>query len=130
MGLTMKERKSVTNQLAARYQKSSKKQKGIMLDEYVALTKYNRCYASYLLSNHNRKWFLNKTSFRIDVNNKCSKGKHKTYDDNVAVHLIRIWHIADCICSKRLKIAMPDLIESLERIIVQENRTSLWNEIR
>ncbi len=52
MGLTMKERKSVTKELSIRYQKASKKQKGIMLDEFTALAGYNRSYASYLLMSH------------------------------------------------------------------------------
>lgn len=52
MGLTMKEKNAITIEIARRYQKASKKQKGIILNEFTALTGYNRAYASSLLSNH------------------------------------------------------------------------------
>ena len=55
MGLTMRERKSVTRAIASRYQKASKKQKGVMLDEFTELTDYTRCYASYLLGRHGKR---------------------------------------------------------------------------
>jgi hypothetical protein len=55
MGLSMGERKAVTNQVAARYRKASKKEKGKMLDEFVALTGYNRKYAIWILCNWGRK---------------------------------------------------------------------------
>jgi len=41
-GATMKERKAVTAVMLARYRRASKKQKGRLLDELVALTGYNR----------------------------------------------------------------------------------------
>jgi hypothetical protein len=47
MGLTMKERKAVTVVMAARYRRASKKQKGRLLDELVALTGYNRWYGGW-----------------------------------------------------------------------------------
>lgn len=47
MGLTMKERKAVVSEIAKRYKKASKKQKGIILDELIALTGYNRSYACF-----------------------------------------------------------------------------------
>ena len=49
MGLTMKERQAVTAVRVARYRRASKKQKGRLLDELVALTGYNRWYAVGLL---------------------------------------------------------------------------------
>ena len=42
MRLSMSEKKSVVKVMAARYRRASKKQKGRMLDELVALTGYNR----------------------------------------------------------------------------------------
>ncbi|GEM_PF-4765908 len=44
------ERKSVTREISKRYQKSTKKEKGLMLNEFTALTGYNRNYASYQFS--------------------------------------------------------------------------------
>ncbi|WP_297212437.1 MULTISPECIES: hypothetical protein [Thermodesulfovibrio] len=47
----MKERKAIMVGISKRYKRATKKQKGIILDEFTALTEYNRTYASYLLSN-------------------------------------------------------------------------------
>ena len=45
----MKTRKAVTKQVARRYKKAKKKDKGIILDEFTATTGYNRSYATRLL---------------------------------------------------------------------------------
>lgn len=44
-GLTLAERKAVTKQIVARYQRASKKDKGTILDELSALTGWNRDHA-------------------------------------------------------------------------------------
>ena len=49
-------RKKVTLVYAKRYRRaSSKKEKSQILDEFVRLTGYNRCYASWLLRNAGKK---------------------------------------------------------------------------
>jgi hypothetical protein len=58
MGLTMNEKKAVARETAKRYQKAPKKQKGIILREFTAITDYHRTYASWLLRNLGRKVFL------------------------------------------------------------------------
>lgn len=58
MGLRMDEKRVITREVAKRYQKSSKKQKGRILDEFTALMGYNRSYASHIMSNWDRKIFL------------------------------------------------------------------------
>lgn len=63
MRLILKEIRSVTGIVAARYQKASKKEKRSMLDEFTQLTGYNRCYASNLLSSHGKQLFLNNARF-------------------------------------------------------------------
>jgi hypothetical protein len=45
MGLTMKERKAVTREVAKRYQGASKPKRGAMLEEFTTLTGYHRTYA-------------------------------------------------------------------------------------
>lgn len=42
VGLSMAERKAVTRQMESRYEKASKEQKGVMLDELCALTGWHR----------------------------------------------------------------------------------------
>ncbi len=55
MRLTMKEKQKVIQQVSKRYQKSRKKEKGRILDEFVQITGYNRSYASYVLKNWDKK---------------------------------------------------------------------------
>ena len=50
MGLTMKEKKAVSKEIAKRYKKARKREKGKILDEFTKLTNYSRCYASYAVS--------------------------------------------------------------------------------
>ena len=59
MGLTMREKQSVSREFARRYKSSGKKEKGRILDEYIQLTKYRRDYASFLLKNWGRKVYFN-----------------------------------------------------------------------
>ena len=47
--LTMKQKKAVTRELRDRYQRSSKKEKIIFLNEFIQLTRYNRSYAARAL---------------------------------------------------------------------------------
>ena len=57
MGLTMKDKKALTQELARRYRGSDRKQKAAILDEFVNTTGYGRKYAIHLLSN----WGKSKT---------------------------------------------------------------------
>jgi len=45
MGLNMKERDSVTKEIANRYKNAGKKEKKTILNEYISLTGFNRKYA-------------------------------------------------------------------------------------
>jgi len=49
--LNMKQKQAITKELKIRYNRSTKKEKTKILDEFIALTKYNRCYASCILKN-------------------------------------------------------------------------------
>lgn len=51
MGLTMKDRKAISQELAARDQRARKKGCRRMLDQFVQLTHYRGPYASFLLAN-------------------------------------------------------------------------------
>jgi hypothetical protein len=114
MRLTLKEKRSVTGVLAARYQKASKKEKHSMLDEFTQLTGYNRCYASHLLASHGKLLLLNNTRFVAKISKRTPHRKHKTYDHNVKSALKMIWVIMDCICGKRLAPVLKEVINRLE----------------
>ena len=49
MGLDMKTSKTLVKEVARRYRRARKKDKWRFLDEFVALTGYNRCYAARVL---------------------------------------------------------------------------------
>lgn len=49
MGLTMNEKKAVAREVAKRYQKASKKQRGLILKEFIALTE---CHRTVLRTNN------------------------------------------------------------------------------
>ncbi|KDA53748.1 hypothetical protein EG19_03275 [Thermoanaerobaculum aquaticum] len=55
MRLTMAERRVLVKAFAGRYQKATKKARGVILDEFVAATGYNRRYAAWLLRSHGKK---------------------------------------------------------------------------
>ena len=115
MGLTMKEKKSVIKVLAPQYQNSSKKQKQLFLDQFVALTGYNRSYASFLLNHHGKKSFISSSlSVVADASTSSHRTYKKTYDFKVLAALKKIWIIMDCICGKRLAPILPEIIPLLE----------------
>ena len=49
MGLTMHERHALVRELSSRFQLSGKKQRSEILNNFVQLTGYTRCYAAYVL---------------------------------------------------------------------------------
>jgi len=60
MGLEMKVKRAILKlkELAKKYQRGSKKEKSLILEEFAGLTGYNRCYSSWLLRNCGRKVIL------------------------------------------------------------------------
>ena len=108
MGLTMSERKAVVRQMAARYRRATKKDKGRLLDELVALTGYNRWYAVHLLGRAVRHT-------AVVTKRGARRIRARRYDVGVLEALRRIWAIMDCICGKRLAAVLPETIAVLER---------------
>ena len=116
MRLTMSERKSVIKVLAPRYQQASKKQKRKILDECCHLTGYHRCYASYLLSSHNRPHQLSPQQVVLsDATLRTARIYKRVYDAKVVRALTRLWLLMDCLCGKRLAAILGEVIPILER---------------
>ncbi len=121
MGLTMKEKKSVIQEMAVRYAKMSKKEKSNLLNECVALTGYNRKYATTVLNTAviRRKWvFNNKEKQAISLRKKTRKKRiyPRYYDNDVKKALWNIWVYFDRLCSARLVPFIRENIEELSRI--------------
>ena len=55
MEMSMKSRKELSQALARRYRSADRKGKTGILNEFVAATGYNRCYAAMLLRNYRRR---------------------------------------------------------------------------
>jgi len=112
--LTMNERKKIAKIMAERYRKATKKEKGKILDEFIALTNYHRTYASYLLSSHKKKRIRSnknpQTIFEADITKKMKRTREKYYDIDVFKALKKVWVIENCICGKRLAPFMKEII--------------------
>ena len=106
----MAERKAVTAATRSRYQRASKKEKGKILAEFIALTGYHRVYARSVLRTGGQK-FVRKQATAAESKPEKSR---KVYDQQVLISLRQIWMILDYICGKRLVAIMPEVIRRLE----------------
>src|SRR6266536_1827279 len=117
MRLTMKERKRIAEATAGRYRKVGKKEKGEILNEFVELTGFARCYAALVLRNQGRVVQVNrKLRVRGDVGKKLPRpGRGPTYDEETVKVLVQVWRIMDYICGKRLAPVLGEMVERLLR---------------
>jgi hypothetical protein len=115
MRLTMQQRRAVVARTASRYQRSRKKEKGLILDEFVVLTEYSRAYARRVLRHHGKRMLLDKQTLVVDVRVRSQRRRSPRYDEKVVTALIKIWRVMDYICGKRLQPALAELVTVLER---------------
>ena len=83
---------------------SSKRDNTRILDEFITVTGHHRRHAIRLLAQSGED------GERISVR----RGR-RIYDDAVREAAILIWEASDRICGKRLKAALPHLVDSMER---------------
>lgn len=117
MGLTMLERKAVIATVAPRYQKATKQERGTILDEFVRTTGYHRVYAPPGCCARMVERFGSAPNGR-SYPTPCGPSGDDGPDargEGVVAALRRIWVVMDCICSKRLQPALPEIIDVLER---------------
>ena len=91
---------------ASRYQQVSKKEKQVILDEFVAATGYHRKYAIALLNDF--------SPAPSEPPKRELNPRDRIYDDDVKEALIIVWEAANRICSKRLVPFLPTLVKILE----------------
>ena len=96
-------RTEVLGAIRSRYREASKRDKSRMLDEFVTLTGCHRKHAVRLLGQHERS-----------TGHSVPNGR-RIYDEAVRQALIVVWEASDRICGKRLKAALPSMVQSLER---------------
>jgi len=99
-------RKRITQEVAKRYRKASKKEKGRMLDEFCALTGYNRSYAAWVLRKGPPvKERAGKAPARTVG---LRRGRKPIYTAEVRKALVKVWAILDCPCGKGLVAPNPE----------------------
>jgi hypothetical protein len=112
----MKERKRVAEMTAGRYRQSRKKEKSVILNEFVELTGYGRSYARLVLRNHGRVVQVSpQLRVRGEVGKKAARVRHAYYDEAVVKALVFVWRVMDYICGKRLAPVLGEMVELLVR---------------
>jgi len=119
--LAMRHKKAVSAETKKRYAKTTKKEKTIILDQFTAITGYNRCYASQILSVKKEKVLGYITTggkrikFVAEKKKKKKRKKPRIYTYDVFLALRRIWVVFDFICGKRLAPFMGEAVKKLEK---------------
>lgn len=108
MGLTLKERKSVTRELRRKYRQATRREKTKVLDQFAGLNSYHRKYAIQLL-----KGTLKVR--RRDGGGVGPRGRPPLYDQTVLAVLKRMWAVFGFMCGKRLASAIRANLALLEK---------------
>jgi hypothetical protein len=104
VGLSMTERKAVTKQMAKRYAKASKGEKGRMLDELCGLTGWTRRHARRALTGETQP-----------ARTEPNRPRPRTYGTEVVDALRMVWATLNGPTGKRLAPFMSEIVPALER---------------
>jgi hypothetical protein len=96
-------RKEIVEAVRTRYEQASKLEKGAILSEFTAVSGYHREHAIRLLN----------PQAEVLVKGMIEGGR--VYDEAVKAALVLIWETADRIGGKRLKAAIPHLVNAMEK---------------
>jgi hypothetical protein len=101
--ISMATRDELVVALAGRYASSRRKERGRILDEFVAVSGLHRKHAMRLL--------------RAGLSGRRSgpRPERRLYDDAMREALIVLWEASDRVCGKRLRPLVPILVEAMER---------------
>jgi hypothetical protein len=95
----MAERRVLVRGVSGRYRRSSKKETGRILNEFVEMTGYSR----------------RKLAVVGEVGIRSRRRRRRVSGEDVRRVLTRLWKLLDYLCGKRLVAALPETIEALER---------------
>jgi len=131
MGLTMKEKQALTRQVAARYRKAGKKEKGKILDEFVKTTRYRRKYAGWILRMWGKKRYVWIDGELIELivgqpRKRKRRKRERTYNEAVFKALKKVWYLFDCLCGKRL----APVLRSMLPILYKFGEIDFTDEVR
>jgi len=99
--VSMATRDELLQILRPRYRAATRREKGLILDEFVAVS---GCHRKDAIRNLNRT-----------VTEKERQGVRRVYGEAVRQALVVLWEASDRLCGKRLKVMLPVLVDSLER---------------
>jgi hypothetical protein len=99
--VSMATRKELIEAVGSRYRNASVKERGAILDEFVAITGYHRKHAIRLLSK--------------PAAEPQKRSPRARYGAEVRQALGALWEVSDRVCSKRLKAMIPVLLPALIR---------------
>ncbi len=119
MGLTMGERRALTEQVARRYRSASRKDKTVILGEFVEATGYTRKYAIHLLNSwgSTRVVRIDGQTVRLVVGRPRRtkrRSRPRRYDQEVLKALRQIWYVFDFMCGKRLVVVLRTVLPVLD----------------
>lgn len=101
--MSMGGRRELVMSVSPRYWAAGAAEKRRILDEFVAITGYHRKYAIHVLRHP------------PPPRKKQRRHRGRIYGLPVQAALVRLWRIANCICSKRLVPYLPELTAMLEQ---------------
>jgi len=121
MGLTMHERHAIVRELSSRFQRATKKERGQILNEFVELTHYRRCYAAYVLRNCGKKQIRMVAGHRVifipgHARAAGSKRQRRgSYRTTAFLEALRqFWALSDGLCGKRLIVFIREVLPLVE----------------
>lgn len=103
----MSDRKSLAKVFIEKYRYASKREKIIILNEFIDYTQFNRSYATRVLRNST----ASKNSNII----KSKRQPTPCYNNDVKIAVEKIWEISDYICGKRLVSIIPEMISKFKK---------------
>ena len=104
LSMSFQTKRELLAKVAPRYREANRKQKSIILSEFISTTGYSRKYAIRLLS-----------SAVVPIMKKIKRPRAEFYDEAVQEALKVAWAAANYIASKRLAPFLEELVPSLER---------------
>jgi len=108
--MNMNSRHELTKSVLPRYLRAGKEEKGRILDEYCANTRYGRKYAITKLREYQ---YSEDLSRKIPGQHK--KKRRKIYDAAVRAALAPLWEASDHLSSKLLHPYLPELIQVMKK---------------
>ena len=105
MRLTMADRKSLTHVFVERYRYASKREKNVLLNEFIEYTGFNRNYAARIL----------RKALSCPETIPPIRRRRRIYDPAAKTALEKLWRISDYLCGKRLVAVIPELMRKCAR---------------